>query len=124
MSDRIRIASAALLLTVCTALCLIPAANARQKQEIRFRSAGIQEPPLSRIRTETNGPVRVNEADAEELTALYGIGETLASLIVTERDAHGPYYYAEDLETVKGIGPATLNRFRDMIDLTTEERRK
>jgi competence protein ComEA len=124
MSDRIRKSAATALLASCAAMCLIPATNVAQISEFKFRSANIQEPPLNTIETEVNGPVRVNDANADELTGLYGIGETLAALIVAEREENGPYFYAEDLEDVRGIGRTTLSRFRDMIDLTTEERRK
>ena len=65
-----------------------------------------------------DGTIRVNEADAEELTALPGIGETLARAIIEERNAHGPFRYAEDLCAVKGIGSSTLARFRGMLDLS------
>ena len=68
-----------------------------------------------------DGTIRVNEADAEELTALPGIGETLARAIIEERDAHGPFRYAEDLCAVKGIGTSTLGRFREMLDLSLPE---
>ena len=59
----------------------------------------------------------------QELTELTGVGETISALIVAEREANGPFYYAEDLESVRGIGPATLSRFREMIDLTQGEGR-
>ena len=62
-------------------------------------------------------------AGAEELTELPGVGETISALIVAERDANGPFYYAEDLESVRGIGPATLAGCREMIDLSQEEGR-
>ena len=65
-----------------------------------------------------DGTVRVNTADAEELMALPGVGETIAQAILIERDAHGRFYYPEDLCAVKGIGPASLARFRAMLDMS------
>ena len=65
--------------------------------------------------------IRINEADPDELTGLYGIGETLAAMIDSERDANGPFYYPEDLEAVRGIGPRTLEKFREQTDLTLDE---
>ena len=67
------------------------------------------------------GTVRVNEADSEELTSLYGVGETLAAMIIGEREQNGPFRYPEDLTDVKGIGPAKLAGFRNMLDMRTEE---
>ena len=68
-----------------------------------------------------DGNIRVNEADAEELTMLYGIGETLAVMIIREREQNGPFYYPEDLTDVKGIGPAKLAGFRAMLDMRLTE---
>ena len=64
-----------------------------------------------------NGIISINDADAEELTELYGIGETLSSLIIEEREKNGPFRYPEDLTAVKGIGIKKLDGLRDMINL-------
>ena len=55
-------------------------------------------------------PVRVNRATATELQGLPGVGPVLASRIVAERDAHGPFHTAADLGRVKGIGAKTCVR--------------
>ena len=123
MSDRIRRGAGIILAAAALALCLVPALSAGNGQAVRYRSGERQESGISEIRTETNGSVAVNTADAEELTELHGVGETISALIVAEREANGPYYYAEDLESVMGIGPATLAGFREMIDLSQEEGR-
>ncbi len=125
MYDRIRKAAAVLLIAACLTICLVSADGMRNSNEAVYRSAGIHEPPLQAgISTEVKGTVRVNTADAEELTELNGIGETLAALIILEREMNGPFYYAEDLTAVRGIGPGTLAGFREMLDLTTDERGK
>lgn len=59
--------------------------------------------------------INVNEATAEELTAIPGIGEKLAQAIVTEREKSGPYLYPEDLLRVSGIGEESLQRLLDYI---------
>lgn len=123
MSDRISRGAGIILAAAALALCLVPALSAGNGQAVRYRSGERQESGISEIRTETNGSVAVNTADAEELTELHGVGETISALIVAEREANGPYYYAEDLESVRGIGPATLAGFREMIDLSQEEGR-
>ncbi len=64
-----------------------------------------------------HGEVDVNGGDAEELSRLRGVGETVSALILAEREANGPFRYPEDLLTVRGIGPATLAGFRDALDL-------
>ena len=63
------------------------------------------------------GNISVNEAEADELCDLYGIGETLAGMILDEREVNGPFFYPEDLTQVKGIGIKKLEGFHDMIDL-------
>lgn len=123
MSDLIRRGAGILLAAAALAVCLMPLISGGNRQAVRFRSGEKQEAGISEIRTERNGNVAVNTADAEELTELTGVGETISALIVAEREANGPFYYAEDLESVRGIGPATLSRFREMIDLTQGEGR-
>ena len=59
------------------------------------------------------GPVNVNTADAETISAeLKGIGLAKAQAIVEYRKKHGPFRSADDLSLVKGIGERTveLNR--------------
>ena len=73
---------------------------------------------------ECNGTVSVNDPDPEELTALPGVGETLAQKIAENYYQYGPFYYAEDLESVKGIGTVKLNGFRELINFSQEESRE
>ncbi len=63
------------------------------------------------------GTISVNESDAFELTELPGVGETIAELIILERNNNGVYYYPEDLTAVSGIGIKKLSQFRDMLNL-------
>ena len=63
-----------------------------------------------------DGTIRINEADAEELQQLPGIGETLAQAIIDEREAHGPFRYPEDLMAVKGIGESKFEQIRPWLD--------
>ena len=59
------------------------------------------------------GPVNVNTADAETISAeLKGVGLAKARAIVEYRKKHGPFRSADDLSLVKGIGERTveLNR--------------
>ena len=62
------------------------------------------------------GPVDVNTADAETISAeLQGIGMTKAQAIVDYRTAHGPFKSQADLLEVKGIGVRTLEINKDNI---------
>ena len=121
MSEKIRMAAGIALLAVCLALLASSVFSRQSAQAIRYRSGRIPLGRIEAIEPETGGTVRVNDADKEELTGLYGIGDTLAALIVQERTENGPFFYAADLTAVKGIGPKTLEKFRNMIDLTEME---
>jgi comEA protein len=60
------------------------------------------------------GPVDVNAATADELTALPGIGPVRAAAIVALREERGGFRSLDDLLDVKGIGPKTLARLRPL----------
>ena len=68
-----------------------------------------------------DGIIDINDAEAEELLDLPGIGETIAGNIIAERRLNGPFYYPEDLLSVKGIGKIKLNQIRDYISFTLYE---
>ena len=65
------------------------------------------------VTPEPTPPVDVNTADVDELDTLYGIGPALAQRIIDYREEHGPFNSLEELLEVKGIGEATLEKFRD-----------
>lgn len=64
-------------------------------------------------------PIRVNRATARELEGLPGVGPVLAARIIAFRDSVGGIRSFEQLDEVKGIGPAMLARLRPLIDLGT-----
>jgi competence protein ComEA len=60
--------------------------------------------------------VNINKADAETLAlALDGIGMTKAQEIIEYREQHGDFKSVDDLQNVRGIGKATLERNRSRI---------
>jgi competence protein ComEA len=61
------------------------------------------------------GPVDLNRASAAELDGLPGIGPATAAAIVEHREQNGPFASIEDLEAVRGIGPAKLDALRDLV---------
>ncbi|MFV0306154.1 MAG: helix-hairpin-helix domain-containing protein [Desertimonas sp.] len=61
------------------------------------------------------GPVDLNRASEVELDALPGIGPATAAAIVAHRDANGPFASVDDLEAVRGIGPAKLDALRGLV---------
>ena len=61
------------------------------------------------------GPVDLNRATAAELDLLPGIGPATAQAIVDHREANGPFASVDDLEAVRGIGPAKLEAIRPLV---------
>ncbi|GAD88539.1 MULTISPECIES: ComEA family DNA-binding protein [Vibrio] len=62
--------------------------------------------------------VNINTASSHELaTLLLGVGEKKAQQIVAYREVHGEFKHADDLQQVKGIGQATVDKNRSRIRL-------
>lgn len=60
--------------------------------------------------------VNVNTADAAQLaSALSGVGEKKAQLIVAWRKENGPFKSLDDLGKIKGFGPKLIERNKDII---------
>ena len=71
--------------------------------------------------------INPNQASVGSLTRLPGIGPERAQSIVTYREKFKtsrpegiPFQTPEDLQNVKGIGPATLEGMSPWLDLTSE----
>jgi competence protein ComEA len=64
-----------------------------------------------------NPVVSVNNAGAEELTSLPGIGKSTAEKIIAYRTENGRFQTIEDLLNVSGIGEAKLEKIREFISL-------
>lgn len=70
------------------------------------------------------GPVNVNKADAETISAeLKGVGLSKARAIVEYRKKHGLFKSADDLSLVKGIGERTVEINRSDIRVTSENKK-
>ncbi len=70
------------------------------------------------------GPVNVNTADAETISAeLRGVGLSKALAIVDYRKAHGPFKSVDDLTLVKGIGERTVEINRSNILLKSPKKK-
>jgi competence ComEA-like helix-hairpin-helix protein len=72
-------------------------------------------PKLSRPPAALTAKLNINTATAAELELLPGIGPALAGRIIEDRTAAGPFRSVEDLDRVKGIGPKTMDRLRELI---------
>lgn len=61
--------------------------------------------------------IDLNRADAEELAELPGIGAAKAAAIIEHRTENGAFQSVEDLEAVRGIGPALVAKLRPLVTL-------
>jgi len=59
-----------------------------------------------------------NRAPAAELDRLPGVGPTVAGAIVEEREEGGGFASMEDIQRVRGIGPALARRMAPHLDLS------
>lgn len=64
-----------------------------------------------------SGVVNINEATADQLERLPGIGPSRAQAIVNFRKTH-PFKRIEDLQRIKGLGKKSWNRLRPLIALS------
>ena len=59
--------------------------------------------------------VNINSADVAALQQLSGVGPAKARAIVDYRDANGPFASVDDLASVSGIGPRTVEINRSVL---------
>ncbi|HHW46675.1 MAG TPA: ComEA family DNA-binding protein [Clostridiales bacterium] len=59
--------------------------------------------------------ININSATKDQLMALPGIGEVKAQAIIDYRELNGPFMSVDELINVKGIGPATLEKIKDLV---------
>ena len=97
------------------ALFLLPRSGAVRQAESAYTLPG-PSPALDRVEDELivtlEKKIDINHATAEELTALPGVGPSLAASIVAYREEHGPFGNLEELLLVSGFGPGTMDALR------------
>ena len=59
--------------------------------------------------------IDLNTATAEQLEALPGIGEVKAAAILAVRAERGGFRSVDELESVRGIGPALVSQLRSLV---------
>ena len=75
--------------------------------------ASAEESP--RAQHQGSATVDVNTAGSAQLQQLPRIGPKMAARIIAYREANGPFQRVEELENVRGIGPATLEKLRPHV---------
>lgn len=59
--------------------------------------------------------ININTATADELTVLPRIGPAIAKRIVDYRNENGRFLRKQDIQNVRGIGPKTFEKLKDLI---------
>lgn len=63
----------------------------------------------------STGKININSASATQLDSLPGIGPAYAGRIIDYREANGGFKTIEEIENIKGIGPKTFEKLKDLI---------
>jgi competence ComEA-like helix-hairpin-helix protein len=66
-------------------------------------------------------PLDLNRATADQLETLPGIGAVKAAAILEARDTRGGFESMEELEEVRGIGPALVTKLRPLVVLGSKK---
>ena len=61
------------------------------------------------------GKININQAGAEELMTLPGIGESKAADIIRYREENGGFERIEDIMNISGIKEAVFSKIKDKI---------
>nr|WP_136251664.1 ComEA family DNA-binding protein [Ningiella ruwaisensis] len=61
--------------------------------------------------------VNINEADAETLSSLPGVGPKKAEAIISYRELNGNFQTVEELQNVKGIGKRMVEKLIDKVSV-------
>lgn len=69
------------------------------------------------IATSASRLVNLNTATEAELDMLPGVGKVTARAILDYRARHGAFRVLSELDKIKGIGPATIEKLRPLVTL-------
>ena len=61
--------------------------------------------------------VNINRAGIRDLIEIRSIGPKTAERIIDYRYTNGPFFYIEDIQKVKGIGPKNFSRIKGWITI-------
>ena len=78
---------------------------------------GVAEAGRGRTQTQYSGVVNLNEATAEELDRLPGVGKKAVDRILAHRGKH-PFKRVEELVRVKGFGKKKFQKLKPYLTLT------
>ncbi|MHB9033807.1 MAG: helix-hairpin-helix domain-containing protein [Anaerolineae bacterium] len=92
-------------------LVYVPAAGETPPPELNLDTAPIGSDTIP----SSDHPVNLNTATAAQLEALPCLGPALAERVIAYREANGPFKSLEDIDLVKGIGSACIEKIRGLV---------
>jgi competence protein ComEA len=90
--------------------------STRLAKATKSQSVEVESDPVSKKLTKDDAPLDLNQATAEELQRLPGIGPKLSAAIVAAREKK-PFASVDDLRRVKGIGAKTMEKIRPFVTI-------
>lgn len=80
-------------------------------------SPAAQQPRAAAPKKTLTGKINLNTANSTQLQLLPGVGPAIASRILSHRQSIGRFTSIEQLLDVSGIGPKTLEKLREHLEL-------
>jgi DNA uptake protein ComE-like DNA-binding protein len=92
--------------------------RAGSPQDAKGHAAGSRVDPTSQSLAwqEPHWSVNVNQADWVELSLLPGVSRVLSQRMVDERIRRGRFRSLDELDQVRGVGPALLEKWEGLIE--------
>ena len=120
MSDRTKKITVSVL--IITGILMCCTVLLQRHPDRKLTAAANEHDPLliEPVSLPVGGTVSANTTDPQELTVLPGIGETIAEAWVAEYFSNGPYYYPEDILSIRGIGEKKLKDIAELVDIYAE----
>jgi competence protein ComEA len=87
----------------------------RESTRVRKRAGSTRTRKAAALETLAKNPLDLNRADVAQLETLPGIGPAMAGRILEYRAENGGFKSVDDLDDVKGIGEAKMEKLRPLV---------
>jgi competence ComEA-like helix-hairpin-helix protein len=102
-------------LLIGAALAAVDYWHSSTLEDFRVVPLAVPVPQAAVLPSAEEGPIRLNQATAEQLERLPSIGAKTAARILAHRQEYGPFKSLEELRQVQGIGAQTLEKVRPLL---------